>query len=210
MTGHESGKLLVNKRSCHQRWRAKPSLRPAAGGIAGFTLVEITMVILIIGVMSALLVPRLPDVGGWREKSAIRKLSRSISVVYDKAATSKLVYRMTFDFDKGIYYVSLLNTDGEFEKREVQFASEDRLPDGLRFLSVQIPGRGIVSGGKAHIHFFPMGFAEFSAIHVVNDDKAVMTLLVHPLTGRVKIQEGYHEIGVGSASILTDGRRAGI
>ncbi|MDH5637249.1 MAG: prepilin-type N-terminal cleavage/methylation domain-containing protein, partial [Nitrospinota bacterium] len=59
--------------------------------VAGFTLVEITMVILIIGVMAALLIPRLPDVGGWRLKSAIRKLSRSISVVYDKAATSKLV-----------------------------------------------------------------------------------------------------------------------
>ncbi|MDH5510670.1 MAG: prepilin-type N-terminal cleavage/methylation domain-containing protein [Nitrospinota bacterium] len=175
--------------------------------LAGFTLVEIIVVILIIGVMAALLIPRLPDVGGWRLKSAVRKLSRSISVVYDKAATSKLVYRMTFDLEEGRYFVSLLNTDGEFEKREVQFAGEGRLPDGLAFLSVQVPGREKVDRGLAHIHFFPTGFVEFSAIHIIDKDEAVMTLLVHPLTGRVKIKEGYHEIGVETASIPPGGGR---
>ncbi|MDH5678960.1 MAG: type II secretion system GspH family protein, partial [Nitrospinota bacterium] len=161
----------------------------------GFTLVEIAMVVLIIGIMSAMLIPRLPDVGGWRLKSAARKLSRTISAIYDKSATSKLVYRLTLDFSENGYYVSLLNTEGEFEKRDILFAKETHLPENMSFLSVQTPGQEKVEKGKAHIHFFPMGFAEYSAIHIGEEGGDVMTLVVHPVTGRVKIIEGYVEIG---------------
>ena len=161
----------------------------------GFTLIELVAVMAIIGIMAAMLVPKLPDVGGWRMKSAARKMSMSISAVYSKAATSKLVYRLTVDMAENSYYVSLLNTDGEFEKKDIMFAKETKLPDGLSFDSVQIPGQGKLTGGQAHIHFFPMGMAEYSAVHIKGRGDAVMTLIVAPLTGRVEITDGYKEIG---------------
>ena len=162
---------------------------------SAFTLVEIAVVMLIIGIMATLFIPRLPDIGSWRLKSSARKLAHSIGAVYDKAATSKLVYRMTVDFAENSYYFSLLNTDGSFEKRDILLAKETRLPDGLKFLSVQLPGQGKVEQGEAHIHFFPSGYAEFSAIQLGGDDDESFTLIVHPLTGRVKILDGYQEIG---------------
>lgn len=64
-----------------------------------FTLLEVVMVILVLGVAYALLVPRLPSVQYWREEAMIRRLSETISFLHRQAINDGVYYRLEFDLD---------------------------------------------------------------------------------------------------------------
>ena len=79
--------------------RSERGLPPTGSG--GFTLIELTMVILVIGIVGALVLPRF---GGLLDRQQMR---RSVNVVrgmvrqlHAKAALTKRVYRLTFDLDE--------------------------------------------------------------------------------------------------------------
>ena len=158
------------------------------------TLVEIVVVVTIMAVMAGMLIPRLPDIGQRRLKSSARRLAGSITYLYERSATSGLVYRLTLDLGEKDYYVSLLNTDNQFEKTDLHLAKETFLPDGIKISRARTASQGVVSKGKAVIHFFPSGFTDISVINLKDDNSNEMTLIVHPLTGKVKIMEGAHDI----------------
>jgi len=170
----------------------RPGKRPPRS--TGFTLIELLVTLSIIGILTGALLPRLPDLTAWRLKSTARKLAGTISYLYDRAAASKLVYRLTLDLDEREYYVSLLNTQNRFEKTELTFAKDTRLPDRVKFTEARTSSQGIVRRGRAVINFFPSGFSDLCVIHLTDSNKNELTLMVHPLTGRVKIFEGYKDI----------------
>ncbi|VAX22941.1 hypothetical protein MNBD_NITROSPINAE03-875 [hydrothermal vent metagenome] len=170
-------------------------------GSTGFTLIELLVTLSIIGILTGLLLPRLPDLTAWRLKSTARRLAGTISYLYDRAAASKLVYRLTLDIDERQYYVSLLNTQNRFEKTRLTFAKETKLPDRVRFTEARTSSQGIVRRGVAVINFYPSGFSDLCVIHLEDSNKNEMTLMVHPLTGRVKIFKGYKDIKT-SASLF--------
>jgi hypothetical protein len=51
-----------------------------------------------------------------------------------------------------------------------------------------------VLDGVVVIHFFPMGNAEKSVLVVADDDGNAYSILVHPFTGRVEVQQGETDI----------------
>ena len=160
---------------------------------AGFTLIEMAVTLLVIGIVTAALIPRLPDPGAWRLKSAARKLAATITYVYNRSAATQLTYRLTLDIDGRRYFVSLLNTDRAFEPVELAFARETALPPRVFFADAQSPAQGKVNAGAAVIHFMPTGFVEPSEIHLKDEDGAEFTLRVNPLTGEVTLLEGHVE-----------------
>jgi general secretion pathway protein H len=158
----------------------------------GFTLIELLVVVVIIGVMIGTLVPRLPDVTASRLKSSARRLAGTITYLYERSAATSLVYRLTLDMGSNEFYVSLLNKDNQFEETKLAFARRTRLPDNVRVESVDVAAQGVVSSGRAEIHFFPGGFTEQAYVYLKDVSGNELTLEVFPLTGRVKILEGRH------------------
>lgn len=160
----------------------------------GFTLIELIIVMVIIGVLAGVTLPRLPDITASRLKSASRRIAGTITYLYDRAAAGQLVLRLTFDMEKNEYYVSLLNTDNQFEETSFTFAGRRSLPWSVKVAGARTPTQGEVAQGKAVVHFFPSGYVEPAVIHLEDHAGNKMTLITHPLTGRVAILEGYHDV----------------
>ena len=74
---------------------------------SGFTLIELTLVMLILGVMLSLAVPRLSRLGEARLESTARRLATMISYLHDEASLRGRIYRLTFDLDHESYVVEV-------------------------------------------------------------------------------------------------------
>ena len=67
----------------------------------GFTLLELIVVLMIIGLMSTLVVPKLVGpMGNLNLKTASQKISASLRYARSQAASEKTTYVALFDFDK--------------------------------------------------------------------------------------------------------------
>jgi general secretion pathway protein H len=68
---------------------------------AGFTLLELIVVLMIIGLMSTLVVPKLVGpLADLNLKTASQKISASLRYARSQAASEKATYVALFDFDK--------------------------------------------------------------------------------------------------------------
>lgn len=77
----------------------------------GFTLVELVLVILIIGLSMSLLSRRLGVLDFWREQTAIRKLSETIVLLNTQAVIDQAFYRLEFDLQKNEYRVGVMRPE---------------------------------------------------------------------------------------------------
>lgn len=149
------------------------------------------MVVLVIGIAAAVTMPR---VGGMLDR---RKMERSINVLrgmsrylQSRAATTKRIYRLTIDLDKQLVSVCYLTPEGCQPDRN-RVTSDYRFPDTIKVLDVVNGASEKIQSGQAGTHFHPSGLVEPSLIHLqgVNADR--ITLVIEPLTGRLKVIDGY-------------------
>jgi len=61
--------------------------------ISGFTLIEIAIVILVLGLFVTFALPKFSDIGEVELKSTARNLSTTIRYLYSEAAFKKKIYR---------------------------------------------------------------------------------------------------------------------
>jgi prepilin-type N-terminal cleavage/methylation domain-containing protein len=160
---------------------------------SGFTLVELAMVMLVIGIVTAVAMPR---VGGMLDRQNMRRTVNTVRgmvrFVQARAALTKRVYRLTFDFDRQTMSACyLLEDDCQIERsRELR---EFNFPLSARLLDVVNAEGEKMRQGEAVSHFYPTGLAEPSMIHLGDIGQDQMTIVIAPLGGRVKVFSGYVE-----------------
>jgi general secretion pathway protein H len=163
----------------------------------GFTLVELAMVILVLGIISALAMPRMSGMLDRRQmQRAINVVRGAARIAQARAAMSKRVYRLTFDLDRQILSVCSLPDPSQPETCVQETGRLLRpyvFPDVATILDVVTPTGEKTREGEANTHFYPAGLAEASIIHLSGPDTEQMTLMIEPLTARVKVLEGYVE-----------------
>jgi len=156
----------------------------------GFTLIELSVVIVIISLFAMFAIPKLSNSGGFRLKNAGRHLAKTISYLHTQAMAKGQFLRLDFNLKKGKYFVSFLNEDGKFEKSELTFFKSSKLKSGISVESFTTLFNGTYSGDSAYIHFMPEGFSE-KAVIVLKDKKGrELSLILNPLTGKVKLEQG--------------------
>ena len=159
----------------------------------GLTLVELSIVILLLSFILLLSIPRYGDVlGGQRLKSSGHLITGMVRYVYDQATAKKRIYRLNYSLKEGELWVTFLDDVGEFVEDFSPLGRRRKLLAGIRFEDIVTP-REKVKEGQTFTQFFPTGLVENAIVHLRTDDGDQLTLFLHPLSGRVTIEQGYRE-----------------
>lgn len=172
---------------------AWPHLRTVVSS-PGFTLLELTVVLFIVGLLVTILVPRLSDLGSTRLEATAKRLAAVVRYLSGEAAIQNRTYRLNYDLDQQRYWITMLITaeDGaEFIEDQSPLSRPVQLPPTIAFADVQAPGVGRLSTGRVHTHFLPQGYVDPTLIHLRDQHSRVVTVLIPALTGEARIYDGY-------------------
>jgi len=160
---------------------------------AGFTYLELAIVMLILGVVAAWAFPTIQNVGSSDLRLSARHLVRTVYFLADRAAATKKIYRLNYDLDRREYWVAVQSGKGEFTPLDTAVVKRTKLPEIVRFTDVNTLHQGKVTLGVAYTDFYPVGRVDKTTVHLTDEHKDDLTLVVNPVTGRVKVYEGYLE-----------------
>ncbi len=166
---------------------------PSRGrGKSGFTLVEIVVVMVLISLFMVLSVPLFSNIGTSSLGTSARRLSGTIKYLFNESALSGLEYRLLYDLDQGVYRAQILEASGELVDADDQ-GREAALKGDVRFMDLQLPGRGKFPAGQVTTRIHPSGWVEETIIHLADGAGEMLTLRVSPLTGTTEVFDGYRE-----------------
>ena len=160
-------------------------------GKSGFTLIELTLVIVIMGILFTLSIPYFPGVFGGTELGvAARDLAGTLLYARYLAITEGVDQRVNYDLNRKQYWISKREKESFAEediynRRKTSLGRTRTLPRGVRIKDFATP-RGEFSGGIGYTTFYPNGSAELSFLHLVNKEESIHTVVVFRATGRVK------------------------
>lgn len=172
--------------------------RAFGGSRAGFTLLELAIVMLLMLVVANFTIPRFRSLTDLNMKSAIRRLAGTTRFAYGEAITKNRLMGVEFNLDEQSWRVLAGVSSGGYTSWTDYTASalsaSQRLPDGIYFRDILVEGQPETQyEGKAYTQFRQGGRADTTVIHLTDEYERDWTLVLHPLTGRVKIYEGYEE-----------------
>ncbi len=159
----------------------------------GFTLVEVALVLLIMGVLLVALVPRLPELTATRSEASADRLATLISYLHDEASLRGETYRLTLDLDKDRYSVEVRAeavdnaADDDFTERWDPYARSGVLPEGVRLISLT-SATGVQRSGAFELLFAPEGNREDVAIVLGDGGDRTYALDYRAITGRVDVR----------------------
>ncbi|MGI9554134.1 MAG: pilus assembly FimT family protein [Thermodesulfobacteriota bacterium] len=162
---------------------------------AGFTLIEILVVMVILGGILFMAVPKFKDFTDVNIKSTSRNLSGTIKYLYNESVFKKNIYKLAFDLDNNEYWVEYMQ-DNQFVVSTDPILKRKRLPDGIFFEDIftERTQQKIDSGNEAFILFLPNGFVDYAVIHINSSGDDSYTIETKPYTGGTKIYDQYYEL----------------
>ena len=177
---------------------------------SAFTLIELMVVIVLIGIMTAMI---LPEMKGTYEDALLRSTSRELvsvcSLASSHAVSVNQAHRLRLDQKTGHYSIEKRASDRGAEGRSVSarevpggegeldtritieiYKSGDDATDAAEQESAPVSGSHAQSGRQDDgITFYPDGTAEASEIVLRDRDGFRLALRINPVTARVRIIE---------------------
>ena len=155
----------------------------------GFTLIELIVVIALIGLMLFFSLPRLqnnPFLDDAKESS--RWLIGKVQALKESAIRDQKQYSLFFDLDSGrIWETNESMSPEDLESAEL---NSKALPDNVRIIDIEYPGKGNVSSGRAEITFYKAGYTDKVFIHM-QEDETYLSFLIEPFLSKIQIFEEY-------------------
>ena len=153
----------------------------------GYTLIELSMVVLLIGMMLLIAVPRVRDTLLNDDlKAATRQIVGASRELRNEAVREQVDYILQIDLDQPGFWT--YSADATAEKQAEIRKDAIRFPDGIRIAGVRHPEEVRKTDGEASIHFFRKGYMEPTVIHLVKDDRT-FTLVFNPFLHSVSVYE---------------------
>ena len=151
----------------------------------GFTLLEMMVVIIIIGTIAAIAVPRMNDIFEVNLKSSIRRMIGMIQFAFNESVIKQTPLRLNFSPETGEYWLSAMLSSGDtgqFVEYVTDVVKPQQLPEGVLINDVVTPhdSEKRTDGDDIFIGFFPTGFVERGVIHLSSRDGRQFTLVIEP------------------------------
>ncbi len=159
---------------------------------AGFTLVELALVVLLIGLFSAMAVPMLTGFGQNSLDASARRLAGTVKYLFNESALSGRPYRLTYNLDRQFFAAKRLEENGELVE-VAGVGKKQGLKGDVRFKDIYVPGRGTFSSGEVTTEIHPVGWLEETVIHLEEGETQKLTLRINPFTGVTEVFEGHKE-----------------
>jgi prepilin-type N-terminal cleavage/methylation domain-containing protein len=197
--GKRGNSETVKKNPCTSYFSDSPILRFSDSAIfstpnAGFTLLELSLVLFILGLLVTVLLPRFGDMGSARLESSARRLAALARYLNGEAAFSGQVYRIRYDLGEQTYAVQVLvpsREATEFVADPSPMSQPVKLPPGIAFADVRVSQAGRMNTGQVFTHFYPHGYVDPTVVHLRDQRERMMTVMIPPITGEAKVYEGY-------------------
>lgn len=184
--------------------------------VRGFSLIEIMVVLLLIGVFTAIAIPTFRSISGSKLKTTANQLVGLIRDTYARASLSGKTCRIVFDMDKKEYWVeesagvvkvksqrqeedekvdkelAHVGKAPEFKAVEDELGKKQKLPEDIYFRSIWIDRfEKRADKGQIALYFFADGYTEEAQIVIADDPegKRLYNLVVEPLTGSVVVED---------------------
>lgn len=160
---------------------------------AGFTLIEIAVVMAIIGMLMLLVVPKLPSSDQENLKISARTLASTLRYIQERAATSRTGYYITLAPGTEELKFSEVVADGSAREPSDPLLQKSPVKEGIIIADVRIPRLGKVVDGQLRVDVGVAGVRDFVTIHLRSAAGQFWTVMLFPSGGKVKAYEGYHE-----------------
>ena len=178
----------------------------------GFTLIELILVLVIIGFLTALVTPAITSLTGLKLKTAARRVAAGLRYARSQAVTSGSDYQVVFNLGKGAMTIECLEEEPYREGVELEEAQGDeeegvgeeemllqrvarkktyRMPEEVTLAKIIVDGEEITEDDEeeAWIDFYPNGSCSGGEIFLTNERERVYRIALNFLTGIVEITE---------------------
>lgn len=160
---------------------------------AGFTLIEIAVVMVIISMVMLLVIPRLPSSSQENLKISARTLASTLRYVQERAGTSRTGYVITFIPGTDAIKISEKGADGSVLEPSDTLLQRSPVKEGVVVADVRIPRLGKINDGQVRVDIGVAGVRDFVTVHLRSADGEFWTVMAFPSGGKVKAFAGYLE-----------------
>lgn len=171
---------------------------------AGFSFIELMVAMVLIGIMVAVVVPRLRRPGPQPEDEFAKKLNLLTQGAATQAQLTGAVERIVFDFKSSTVFIEQLQPEKEGQPQKFEpvklgyLKTQIAIPEQIEIRNFYIKGKDemVVGGGVStpQIWFFitPEGLAQEVVINSINSDtQAERGLVLNPFTAQFTIYDQF-------------------
>ena len=174
----------------------------------GFTLIELILVLVIIGFLTALVAPAITSLTGLKLKTTTRRMAAGLRYARSQAVTTGGDYQVTFNMEKGEMIIESLKeeeryyrdeeddeeeeSDGEGDEEDLPKRMKEQkiytMPKQVKLARVVIDGEEFTEE-EVWIDFYPNGSCSGGEIFLMDEKERAYRIALEFLTGIVKITE---------------------
>lgn len=182
----------MSQLSIHSRWHSSHS---------GFTLVELMVVVVIMGIVSVSVIPAMNNISSMREGAARDDLVRYMNVARGRATASGVAHGLQINLSDSSLTIVKVNSLGSVEVVIDPLTSANRtinLSDLYSGVTISAMVNGDGEGGSGIVWFDfesnPMTYDAGTQIFTISTQSATITLssdeqvVVYPYTGTLEVQ----------------------